>query len=583
VINFIFSNYNLSSGIKQGWDKITIIKLILLLSLIFLIGISMTSGLQLTVSTGNNDVSSAIGMVYGAETTDMIGQKIKANANQGTLSNHAEGTGSLPYSSISSSDINGNKAGVYRSIYGKPRVTSWNYEWNTYIPYSSSAGNGKGAQLWLNAYNAYTIKGGSYSSNKEGDSANVDTYVSSSYPYTKSSLGNYYTIATAFANEVGAYQRADYTSSGGATTVQGWANNLEKDYSKALINIPKGTINYPTTNVFAGKTGSRVYPTATEISTTGTGSLYAYASNLEGDSSNFNLKVTNGKVTNPNFNAWAGTVFAETWASIPNACGTTTEINTKALDKALGYQEDEHLRRKLTKVLRGEGDFAVKKTNNYAFSNVAVTTRAMKNDIKISTSGFGANTALILDPRRWEFVDYTGKDIRDSLMSSLKGKGYAVTYYSDSAVSKDKVRKMDEYKVSVINTHSSPTSLSLSKSSNGVTFDKMYPSELKTDYTEYNGMSLIIGCNSFKLTGSGTWAEAINKANVRGGTTDYWSIKYVRDFTKRFFVNMASGYSAIKANQNAKGLDYAYDANAKWTGGYTVKSLNLQGNGNFVL
>jgi hypothetical protein len=83
--------------------------------------------------------------------------------------------------------------------------------------------------------------------------------------------------------------------------------------------------------------------------------------------------------------------------------------------------------------------------------------------------------------------------------------------------------------------------------------------------------------------GSGTWAEAINKANVRGGTTDYWSIKYVRAFTKRFFANMASGYNANKANQYAKGSDYAYDANAKWTGGYTVKSLNLQGNTNFVL
>jgi hypothetical protein len=554
-----------------------------LLTLISLIGISLTSGLQLSVSTGNKAVSSAIGMVYGAETIDMIDQKIKANANEGMLSNHASGTGSLPYSSISSSDTMGNKAGVYRSIYGKAGVTSWNYVWNTYTTDSSSAGNGKGAQLWLNAYKAYTIKGGSYSSNKEGDSAKVDTYVSSSYPYTSSSLGNYYTYATAFTNEALAYQSANYTTSRGATTVKGWANNLEKDYSTAQINIPKGTINYPTTNVFAGKTSNWVDSTASKIGTTGTGSLYAYASNLEGDSSNFNLKVTNGKVTNPYFNAWAQTGFAETVANIPNAYGLNTEISTKALDKALGYQEDEHLKRKLTKISRGEGDFAAKKTNNYAFSNVAVTTRATKNDIDISTSGFGDNTALILDPRRWEFVDYIGTDIRDSVMGSLKGKGYAVTYYSDSAVSKDKVRKMDEYKVSVINTHTSPTSLALSKSSDGVTFDKMNPTELINDYTNYNGMALIIVCNSFKSTGSGTWAEAVNKANVRGGTTDYWSIKYVRAFTKRFFANMANGYNANKANQYAKGSDYAYDANAKWTGGYTVKSLNLQGNTNFVL
>jgi hypothetical protein len=154
ALSSIIIRYHLK---KQGWDMITIIKWALLSALIFLIGISATSGLQLTVSTGNNDDSSAIGMVYGAKIIDRIDQKIGVNANEGVLSNHVSGTGSLPYSSISSSDTMGNKAGVYRSIYGKAGVTSWDYEWNTYTPLSSSAGNGKGAQLWLNAYKAYTI------------------------------------------------------------------------------------------------------------------------------------------------------------------------------------------------------------------------------------------------------------------------------------------------------------------------------------------------------------------------------------------------------------------------------------------
>jgi hypothetical protein len=142
-------------------------------------------------------------------------------------------------------------------------------------------------------------------------------------------------------------------------------------------------------------------------------------------------------------------------------------------------------------------------------------------------------------------------------MTSLKSKGYAVTYYSDSAVSKDKVKQMDEYKVSAINTHASSSLIYLSKSSDGANWDTMTATELKGEYTNSNGMALIIGCDSFTDTGAGTWADAISNAKVRGGTTSFWGISYGRNYINRFFRSMSAGYTATNANNYAAGKNGA--------------------------
>ncbi|MCK9565826.1 MAG: hypothetical protein M0Q43_07245 [Methanothrix sp.] len=552
-----------------------IIKWAVLLTL-FLISIALTSGLELSASTGGNDGSSSTNVVYGATVDDYANEHIGLNPEESTLSNAFSGSGSLPSSSISKSDTKGNYVSVSRSVSGKKGTTTWNYDWSTYTPTSPTAGSGVGATLTLTVNNAYSIYGRGYASNKEGDTADASMTVGSSST-ASSSLINYCANPTAFTDEARVYQSATSATSLGPTTIKGSSNNAEKDYTTATISTTKGTISRPTTNVYSGKTSSWSYPTASLVDTTGTGKLDAYASNLGGDSSRFGLTVTNGKVTNPNFYAWAGTGFAETWASIPNAYGSTTEINSQGLDKALGYEEHWAWNSKKraydrikTKVERGEGDFAAKKISNAQFSNVAVTTRSTKNDIIITATGFGDNTALILDPRRWEFVtDVGGSEIRDSVMTSLKNKGYAVTYYSDAAVSKDKVKQMDEYKVSAITTHSSPTLMYLSKSTDGINFDTMTASELKSEYTNSNGMALVVGCDSFTSTGTGTWADAISNANVRGGTTASWGIVYSRTYLNKYFASMSSGNTASYANNYAAGS--------------SGQKLNLLGNTGFKL
>ncbi len=543
----------------------------------------MASGLSLKASTGNGACESSTHVTYGATIDDYAEQDIKLDTQDATISNAFSGSGNLPLNTLSISDVNGNYAYVSRSVSGTSGSTRWNYNWNTYRPYSSTLGSGVGAQLWLTATNAYSIYGYGYASNREGDKASASTQVGSSSPYLTSSLSNYYVNPTAYTTEARVYQKANSATSTGSINVQGWTNNLEKDYSTTWIKIPKGTINSPTTNTYSGRTSSWVYPTASTVSTTGSGNLYAYASNLEGDSSKFNLQLTNGKVTNPNFYAWSGTQFAETWASIPQAYGAVTEISSQGLDKALGYQEHwvwnsgkGDYDRISTKVERGEGDFVAKKTNNYAFNNVYLTTRATKSDISITPTGFGANTALILDPRRWEItVDQGGRDIRDPVMNSLKSKGYAVTYYSDSAVSKEKVAQMDDHRLSAINTHTSPTLFYLSKSSNGVTWDRVNANELNNWFTKSNGMTVFIGCSSFADIGTGTLAAAVSEANVRGGTTKSWGLRYVNDFEVRFFDSLSKGNTISYANNYAKGYD-AYDRSSG-------KNLRLLGNTAFKL
>src|SRR5271157_5653518 len=134
---------------------------IFLLPLIILITASPTSGLELSASTGGNGGSSSTNVRYGATIEDYANEHIHLNPGDGTLSNTFSGSGSLPYTSISTSDTKGNYAQVFRSVSGESVTTKWNYDWSTYKP-TSSAGNGVGAWLSLTASNAYSILGGSY-------------------------------------------------------------------------------------------------------------------------------------------------------------------------------------------------------------------------------------------------------------------------------------------------------------------------------------------------------------------------------------------------------------------------------------
>jgi hypothetical protein len=547
-----------------------IIKGSLAFTLAFLISVSLTSGLQLTASTGGNDGSSSTTVLYGATVNDYADEQIGLNPGAATLAKSGSGTGNLPFSSLSLTDANGNSVSVSRSVYGTSAATTWNYDWWTYYPYSATAGYGVGAWMTLTASNAYQVYGRGSSSNTEGDVAGAYIQVGSSSPYTTSSLIGYSINPTAFTNEARVYQSAISATSTGPITAYGSSNNNAGDYTVSSIYANKGTVITPKTNVYAGKTSSWSYPSASSIETTGYARLYASASNSEGDSSEFRLDLTNGKVFAPYFYGWSGTSvitastaasttktikYAETWGKVSNAYGTSVKITTKGLDKAVGYQVYDGCS---TKVENGEGYFAALKTNNDQFGTVSVKTKSTIDDVVISTDGFGANTALILDPFYWKYVTKSGAvDIKDTVVNSLLKKGYAVTYYRDSAVSKDIVGQMDEYKVSAIHTDTTINTLALSKSTDGINADTMTAAELKAAYTNSNGMTLIVGSNSFKSTAAGTLGDAVSKAEVRGGTTKNWAITFGRNFINRYFTAMGNGYTAYNANNYAMGTSTA--------------------------
>lgn len=544
-----------------------IVKGFLIVALILIISASMSVGMLFSASGGNAAKNSATTVGYAATKEDYASQHLLVQPIEGTISNAFSGSGSLPYASLSVTD--GSKgASVYRVIDGKPGTTKWTYNWNTYFPTSSVYGQGVGIWLSLSASKAYGIYAGGSASNSEGDYASANTYIGPMYTGTTSvpydsSISGYYVNPVAYSSMVSANQKATSASSSGIVDFYNYAYNYLDHHASSEICTSKGTVTNPVATTTATGTSASSKISASLINvpySNSIGYVSGYASNPEGDLSQFQLSTNYGKIGSPSITSTATGNYADTTASASYAYGKTTEIHSQGLDTALGYQEHwewnsaGYWDRIKTEVDQGEGDFAAKRTNNVRFSNFKVKTYSTKDDVVITATGFGTKTALILDPRRWEFVnDVGGDEIRDTVMDSLMNKGYAVTYYSDSAVSKDKVKQMDDYWVSAICTHANSYGIYLSKSTDGYNWDTMSATELKTAYTKNNGMSLLVGCDSFLNTGSGTWADALSKAKVRGGTTSEWAITYCRDYLNNFFTYMGSGHTVAQSDDYAAG------------------------------
>jgi hypothetical protein len=533
------------------------------LAFVLLISISLSLGLELSVSTGGQQGMSSATSEYGAKIGDHAKQCIVLNPSIGTISNAFSGTGSLPSSSLGICDSKGNYAYVSRSVNGETGVTKWSYEWDTYRPYSSSFGSGVGAILRLTATNAYSIYGSGYSSNKIGNVATASVSVGPSSPYPDSSIVDYYVNPTSFVGEARVDQSACYAKTTGIMEISDYSRNAEGDEASSSIYLIDGSISKPATTTYSRKTSACSNSLASAIAATDKIKVNVYASNNEGDSGRYELSVNNGKITNLNQYGLSTKSCTQIKGSVYSAYGTLADVSSQGLNNALGYQEHwswnaekNAWERTKVKVERGEGVFAASKRDNIDLGRVTVNTVSTRNDITISTSGFGVKTALVLDPEHWEFVhDIGANDIRDAMMAYLKGKGYAVTYYSDSAVSKDIVKKMDEYQISIINSYTTPTSMRLSRSSDGANWDTITASELKSAYTYKNKMALIVGPNSFSNTGSGTWEDAVKKASVRGGTTSSWDIPYSRDFINKYLYALSYFYSASGANSYASDSD----------------------------
>jgi hypothetical protein len=465
------------------------------LLLIILMTASLTSGLELSASTGGNGGSSSTHVVYGATIEDYANEHIQLNLGDGSLSNYYSGLGSLPYGSSVAQDSNGNKAPVSRSVVGKPGYTSWSYDWGT--------SNSNGAYAWLtnmDVKNAYSITGAAIASNKEGDSAVEQTLASSQTP--TASISGYQ--ATAYANTGSVSAKQNAKSVNGDTTVM----------------------------------------------------LNGYSMNREGDSTNTYIKGSgNTQISNPSNRVTAFSNLATASESVSDAYGSSyVQMISHAVNKAPAYENNQNLN--YIGVNAGTADFGIQKNkNNHLSGSLGCSADVSMVNLYPSISGISnKNTAIILEPFRSQIDVARGSDLelRNTVFNSLLNAQFAVTYYSDSAVTRDRVGQMDDNWVSVIETHGETgvlnglmggTSLMISRSAESNKIIK--PSDMKSMFVKNNGLTIFSACDSAKYTwwgwGTNPLLNAVkDKAWVSGGYDHEVGMKADGLFLSSFFSDLTN-------------------------------------------
>jgi len=473
-------------------------------ALIFLICVSLTSGLELTASTGGTEGSSSTHVVYGAIVDDYANEHIGLDPEEGTLSNAFSGSGSLPLSQISKSDSKGNYVTAWRYVSGKSGVTSWNYDWSTYEPISSTAGSGVGAKLRMNVANAYSLWGGISGSNWEGDSANTMVTAHSPTGVLGTSVSNMYAYANAFSDEIFSRLSANLGTGAGDITFHAFSSNTE------------GDIAWHTTDAL-------------------------------GTASN------RGKIYYPYIDAVAKKTYAGVYGKTDASYGTSASLRTHTENKAemIGHEGTYYT---------GGGDFGVS-IKNYGKLKGSVLGEAYSSNVYLypSTNVPSYRTAYLLDPYHREWVVKKGyKDWGYDAFNALMKKGHAVTYYRDSAVSHSRVGKMDDYYISAISSHMGPNVIEITRTADSDR--RVTGSELASMFTKNpQGLIYLDGCSSFYPSATSPLANAVkSKEWLSGGYTYGVNAKGDNLFMSKFFNYLAQGYTA--KNSAAKASTSVYNS-----------------------
>jgi len=369
-------------------------------------------------------------------------------------------------------------------------------------------------------------------------------------------------------------------TSTGPIKIQGSASDSNGDIATISVNMPSGTIDsragYCLSSLIAQDSPygpeALAFFSPSAINTNGAGTIYDSVSNKEGDKAWTKVELVNGKISYPTIDAEAYPGSVSSDLRLSSASGQITEITSHAENQALAYDPS-------TKKYHngGSADFKVKKFygDQFAYSNVKTT--AANSYIDIYSTGF-SKTALLLEPFKWETGDIYGKAA--SAGSSLENKGYAVTDYSNAAVSWDHVHQLDDYDVSAILTHCwakegflgvitrqivESDGLAIGQYNNGQANVESWAT-LQPELTNPNDLMLFVGCGSFFTNPSGLSGQDVAKSAKVSGGFDYsvvlqntpyiwpWNEAYVypsTDFTNKFFARLAAGDTAEEANKAA--------------------------------
>ncbi|HWQ20400.1 MAG TPA: hypothetical protein VN455_11525, partial [Methanotrichaceae archaeon] len=461
-----------------------IVKKFAVISLIFLISVSLTSGLKLTASTGDNGESSSTAVVYGATVEDYASEHIALSHKDRTLSNVFTGTGSLPSGSVSKSDIKGDEASVTRSITGEPETT-WTYDWGTKTLPSSA---GVEAWLTLDVSNARAIYGSGSASNGQGNTVRASIDIGSKTADATSVLSGYKVTSDAYPNIVAVEQKVNKAESPGLTAFMGSSDS---------------------------KSGK--------------------------DSSEFNLYVHNGKAEDIQIVEMGGSdVLPEiSAASIQKAYGTSTKIESKASNKWTAADGKK-------KIDNGGAYFTAKKENNEAFSDVSVTSMATRSDLDMSATGF-SKTALLLEPFNWDFGDLygsAGSDLENKGYAVTDYKDSGVTWDKVYKLNKYTVSLISTHGVGDFDDKTDVCSASYGLCISRVTDQKYWP-ELKkvlTDPAGTNELMIFDACGSFFKNPSGDSGSDVTKnSKVSGGFAPSIGVATDFIFMKKFFNRLCEG------------------------------------------
>jgi hypothetical protein len=481
--------------IKGGshMKRISILSIVIIFSSLC----SLATSLELKAST--NGASTDV--VFGAGVNDFAKEKIKLSETD--VANTYYGSGSLPYSSITkTAKYGGATATAYRSITGISGVTTFNYDWKTWAPSTTSAG----VSLNFNVANAQYFTGGSYGSNPEGDYASTVSTGSSPTGVGKSSVSNLYTETTAYTDHVFSKLSANYGT--GANYIWFDASSRNKE----------GESTYHWTDAYGTTSNpARIY--------------YPYVE------------------------SYGSKTYAGVYGSATEAYGTSALFRTHVENKAKMYGHTGTY-------YSGKGDFGFK-TTNYAKLSGSVLGRVYTSSLSLtpSTNVASYRTALLLDPFRYEYVTKSGyTDWGNNAFNSLINKGQAVTYYSDSAVTHSRVGTMDDYYISAIKGHMNGNAIEIT---NAAESDRIVTgSELASMFTKNpQGLAIFAGCNSFDPKATSPIANAVkNKEWLSGGYTYSVDSAGNSQFMSKFFGYLSNGNTAKMASQLAT-QDVLYNYN----------------------
>lgn len=367
---------------------------------------------------------------------------------------------------------------------------------------------------------------------------------------------------------------AAYSRSSDAWNLWGWHNT----------QITSGTIDgYSNSANTHEELGGLVADTSQAVASSkgNSISINSMATNKEVDSTGAHVDLNDGSFSG---SSNTETTQGKTDSSVDfiKAIGSTLEFQSYAQNKLrvneanFGVNDPDFSQRKENpKYVDYGGAWFGVKTNNKELKG-KIGSSATTDEVKLKIPDLPKTTkkAIMLEPYHQVFADTTiidnkglpkkAPDYKEVVYDPLLEKGYAVTRYTDSAVSPDRFIGLDKYNIVLISSHMTPNEIHLSRDNPRVEgapimiFGSNILSGILVDRLDYlnppsDSLVLLDGCSSFKESEGGkpsSLASAVNKASLSGGypidIANYWASVYMGSL----FDKMAKGETVRQANEN---------------------------------